>query len=109
MQDEATKLLPASYESIARLQEEFNRYQQSAFPVRGANFFALELNGEAGELANLEKKAWKGREIAHDDFSDEAADVMIAILNYANSRKIDLAASVQKKMQIIDQRRLAED
>jgi NTP pyrophosphatase (non-canonical NTP hydrolase) len=72
------------------LQEEFDRYQREAFPPRGANFFALELNGEAGELANLEKKAWKGKKIDPADFADEAADVLIALLNYANSRQIDL-------------------
>lgn len=106
--DQASRLLPASYEGIARLQEEFDRYQKEAFPVRGANFFALELTGEAGELANLEKKAWKGKEIDTADFADEAADVLIALLNYANSRQIDLAPAVEKKMRFIDRRRIEE-
>lgn len=106
--DHASRLLPVHYEGIAVLQSEFDRYQQQAFPVRGANFFALELNGEAGELANLEKKAWKGKEIDAVDFADEAADVMIALLNYANSRKIDLAKAVEEKMRWIDHRRQEE-
>ncbi len=107
--DKARCLLPRHYEGIARLQEEFDRYQREAFPPRGANFFALELNGEAGELANLEKKAWKGKKIDPADFADEAADVLIALLNYANSRQIDLAGAAERKMQWIDQRRIAED
>jgi NTP pyrophosphatase (non-canonical NTP hydrolase) len=106
--DRASQLLPTNYAGIARLQEEFDRYQKEAFPARGANFFALELNGEAGELANLEKKAWKGKTIDPADFADEAADVLIALLNYANSRQIDLARAVEKKMQFIDQRRIEE-
>ena len=38
--------------------------------------------------------------------ADEAADVCIALLNYANSRGIDLAKAVQTKMAIIDKKRL---
>jgi NTP pyrophosphatase (non-canonical NTP hydrolase) len=106
MPDQASQLLPQSYKSLEQLQQEFDRYQEAAFPKRGANFFALELNGEAGELANLEKKAWKGKEIASEDFADEAADVCIALLNYANSRGIDLAKAVQTKMAVIDKKRL---
>jgi NTP pyrophosphatase (non-canonical NTP hydrolase) len=97
MKDLISDLLPTQYDGISRLQWEFDRYQQKAFPVRGANFFALELNGEAGELANLEKKAWKGKEIAPEAFADEAADVLIAVLNYANARNVDLAKAVRKK------------
>lgn len=100
--------LPGDYAGLKRLQEQFDRYQQAAFPVRPPEFFALEINGEAGELANLEKKAWKGKHIEEEDFADEAADVCIALLNYANARGIDLAAAVEHKMQVIDQRRLAD-
>ena len=58
-----------------------------------------------GNWANLEKKVWKGRTIASEDFEDEAADVCIALLNFANSRGIDLAAAVEAKMRRIDERR----
>ena len=104
--DDATALLPRSYRGIRKLQEEFSRYQEAAFPDRPPRFFALELAGETGELANLEKKVWKGRKIPAADFQDEAADVCIALLNFANSRSIDLAAAVEEKMRRIDQRRL---
>jgi len=105
MSDDVTRWLPTQYDSLAGLQREFEQYQIRAFPVRGANFFALELNGEAGELANLEKKAWKNLEVSPERFADEAADVFIALLNYANARKIDLAEAVRKKMAVIDQKR----
>ena len=106
--DPASTLLPASYTGLRKLLEEFHRYQEAAFPERPPRFFALELAGETGELANLEKKVWKGRQVAPDDFDDESADVCIALLNYANSRGIDLARAVEEKMRRIDRRRLAE-
>ena len=106
--DSESALLPASYDGLQTLQAEFQRYQEAAFPHRPPRFFALELAGETGELANLEKKVWKGRHVDDADFVDEAADVCIALLNFANSRGIDLAAAVQRKMRHIDTRRRDE-
>ena len=71
-----------------------------------SRFFSLELCGEAGELANFEKKAWKGRTVTEQDFAEEAADVAIALLNYANSKQIDLASEMEKKMSKIDAQRI---
>lgn len=107
-EDAASTLLPASYSGLATLQTEFQHYQEAAFPHRPPRFFALELAGETGELANLEKKVWKGRQVDEADFVDEAADVCIALLNFANSRGIDLAAAVEHKMRRIDGKRQAE-
>lgn len=106
--DAAGGLLPASYGGLRILQAEFMRYQRAAFPPRPPRFFALELAGETGELANLEKKVWKGRRVAEADFTDEAADVCIALLNFANSRGIDLAGAVERKMRRVDGARRAE-
>lgn len=103
--DEASALLPGDYAGLRLLQAEFARYQRRAFPPRGANFFALELAGEAGEVANLEKKAWTGRDVPEERFADEAADVFIALLNYANARGVDLPSAVREKMTTIDERR----
>ena len=108
MSELPSDLLPRTYVGLRALQGEFDRYQRAAFPERPSNFFSLELCGEAGELANLEKKAWKGRVIDPADFVDEAADVVIAVLNYANSRGIDLADAVERKMAKVDMRRAAE-
>ena len=107
-EDRPADELPAGYGGLRRLQEEFRRYQNAAFPLRSSRFFALELAGETGELANLEKKAWKGRAVRDADFADESADVCIALLNYANSRGIDLAEAVREKMTRIDDRRREE-
>ncbi|MCX6152901.1 MAG: hypothetical protein NT007_01945 [Candidatus Kapabacteria bacterium] len=91
---------------VTKLQKEFDKYQSECFPVRSPEFFCLELNGEAGELANFEKKSWRGRKINHQYFADEAADVLIALMNYSNSRKINLAEAVDRKLQKIEKRRL---
>lgn len=108
MTDDPSHLLPQAYAGLRSLQSEFDRYQRAAFPERPSHFFSLELCGEAGELANLEKKVWKGRSVEDAAFVDEAADVVIAALNYANSRGIDLAGAVEAKMARIDARRAAE-
>ncbi len=108
MNDKGPAPLQRSYGGLRDLQGEFETYQRAAFPEREPRFFALELCGEAGELANLEKKTWKGREVDEADFIDEAADVVIAIMNYANARNIDIAHAVSGKMAEIDRRRLRE-
>lgn len=92
------ELIGEAKHCIPRVQHAFDAYQQSCFLERPAEFFALELCGEAGELANLVKKAWKGREIADADVADEAADVLIALMNFCNARSIDLGAAVAEKL-----------
>ena len=104
--DQHSDLLPTSYAGLRTLQGEFDAYQAAAFPDRGPSFFALELAGETGELANLEKKVWKGRVVEDAAFVDEAADVLIALLNYSNSRGIDIAHAAQEKMAKIDASRV---
>lgn len=93
-------------ENLQQIQKDFDNYQNQFFPKRSPEFFCLELNGEAGELANLEKKIWKGKTVAIEHIADEAADTFIALLNYANSRKIDLARAVADKLKIIEAKRL---
>ena len=99
-------LLATVSNSIEEIQIKFDDYQNAFFSERTPQFFCLELNGEAGELANDEKKIWKGREISHEKLADEAADVLIALFNYANSRKINLGASLKHKLRKIEQIRL---
>lgn len=95
-------------EAIARVQRELHAYNVAAFPPRPPEFFALELAGECGELANKEKKLWKGRRLPLEDLAEEAADVLIALINYSNARGIDLGAAVALKIREIERRRTAE-
>lgn len=99
------KYFKTSLESLKNIQKEFDGYQKEYFPARSPEFFCLELNGEAGELANFEKKSWKGKHIDPADFADEAADVLIALMNYSNSRGIDLAEAVLGKLKRIETKR----
>lgn len=92
-------------ESLRKGQEGLAQYNKAAFPERTPQFFALELAGEAGEIANKEKKIWKGRELPKEDLEEEAADVLIAVMNYANSRNIDLAKALKEKVIEIEKRR----
>ncbi len=84
--------------SVSGLQKLFDTYQNECFQVRPPEFFSLELCGEAGELANKEKKLWKGKFISQDELSEEAADVFIALFNYVNSRRLNLSEAIVKKL-----------
>lgn len=100
------ELIECVQQSISSVQKEFDNYQNCHFPSRSPEFFCLELNGEAGELANIEKKRWKGKQIPEEKFADEAADVLIALMNYSNSRRVNLAKAVADKLQIIENKRI---
>jgi len=91
--------------NLNEIQNMFDEYQKKNFPERSPEFFCLELNGEAGELANAEKKKWKGKDIDESVFCDEAADVLIALMNYVNSRKIKLGDAVHEKLLTIEKKR----
>ena len=102
------RLSPPKVFGLATTQTEFEAYQSKAFPARSSQFFALELAGECGELANLEKKIWRdpSRTDCIAELGGEAADVFIALMNYCNARQIDLEAEVTKKLQKIELRRV---
>lgn len=98
-----------SLDTLAAVQREFDEYQRGYFPKRPPEFFALELAGEAGEVANNEKKQWKGRTVQAEQYADEAADVFIALMNYANARGIDLSSVVREKLRRIEEIRLRRE
>jgi len=102
---EKNDLIESIRNSVRKIQDLFDKYQKNCFTERPPEFFCLELNGEAGELANLEKKKWKGKSVEHEKFSDEAADVFIALMNYCNARGINLEQAVINKLDIIEERR----
>ncbi len=85
-------------EHVGHVQHAFNMHQRTFYPPRVREFFALELCGEAGELANIEKKRWKGMQIPESSFDEEAADVFIALFNYCNAAGVNLAYAVCSKL-----------
>ena len=103
-----SKILPNTSKLVG-LQADFDLYQKKHFPKRSSAFFALELCGEAGELANLEKKGWRDPKKTPplQDHAFEAADVLISLMNYCNTKGIDLGEAVQEKLEIIDKKRIS--
>jgi len=88
-------------EGLPGIQKAFDTYQQECFLQRPPEFFCLELCGEAGELANLEKKRWKGSTPNDVHTAEEAADVFIALMNFCNARGIELSQAVSSKLERI--------
>lgn len=87
--------------NVSVVQTEFDRYQRAGFIERPPEFFALELCGEAGELANIEKKRWRGTSIDEQHRAEEAADVFISLMNFCNAAGIDLSSAVARKLENI--------
>lgn len=105
MKADISELLADVLGGASAIQQGFDSYQKEFFREKPPEFFSLELCGEAGELANLEKKIWKGREISKSKLEDEAADVFIALMNYCNARGINIAESVARKLNVIEEKR----
>lgn len=85
-------------EGLDPIQRAFDAYQSACFIARPPEFFALELSGETGELANLEKKRWRGSPVDEAHVADEAADVLISLMNFCNARGVNLATAVAAKL-----------
>ncbi len=96
--DHRAALQDAIAAGVPAIQQAFDTYQRLRFIARPSEFFALELCGEVGELANLEKKRWRGTKVDETHVADEAADVFIALMNYCNARGIDLDSAVRAKL-----------
>ena len=109
MPKEFDRMTESVEENLPAVQERFAQYNKEFFPERSPEFFCLELCGEAGELANLEKKIWKGKDIEFDRLADEAADVFIALVNYANARGIELSRAVADKLARIEEKRARKE
>lgn len=66
-------------------------------------FRAIELAGEAGEVAEAVKKflraerGIKGSTATHDDIADEMGDLLVALDLLANQLGIDLGKAVERK------------
>lgn len=68
------------------------------------NFLALAICGEAGELANLVKKLWRGDEVAPNVIRDEIADIRIYLEHLARHLHIDLDRACENKLDVVAER-----
>jgi NTP pyrophosphatase (non-canonical NTP hydrolase) len=100
-----------------QMQRTVAEFDEARFQSLGPGYVALSLAGEAGELANVIKKAWRvdpriGQAMGygvvgpehHNLIADEIADVVMLSLVLANHLGIDVEAEVERKLQTIDQR-----
>lgn len=68
------------------------------------SFLGLALCGEAGELANLLKKMWRGDSVSTQDLWHEIADVRIYLQHLAEHLGVDIDAACQQKVEIVAKR-----
>src|SRR5258708_270844 len=62
------------------------------------SFLALAICGEAGELANLIKKIWRGDEVDEAQIRDEIADIRIYLEYISRHLNIDLDRACERKL-----------
>ena len=99
------------------MQEHVAAFDAERFQSLGPGYVALNIAGEAGELANLMKKIWRvdpriakadGYQVITDEqralIGDEIADVIMLTLVLANHLGIDVESEVQRKLDVIDER-----
>ncbi|MBI4213038.1 MAG: hypothetical protein HY534_01905 [Chloroflexi bacterium] len=100
-----------------QIQEEIAAFDAERFKSLGPGYLALNLAGEAGELANVIKKLWRVdpnigladgfQAVAPDSrvlLADEIADVVITTVVLANHLQIDVEAEVTRKLAVIEER-----
>jgi NTP pyrophosphatase (non-canonical NTP hydrolase) len=68
------------------------------------NFLALAICGEAGELANLVKKMWRGDEVDSEEIRDEIADIRIYLEHIARHLRFDLDEACERKLKAVAER-----
>jgi NTP pyrophosphatase (non-canonical NTP hydrolase) len=90
------------------IHERFVRLSQAkgglVTPDEVTHYLALAICGEAGELANLIKKAWRGDVVDPAAIRDELADIRIYLEHLARHLGIDLDHACSLKLDEVVQR-----
>jgi NTP pyrophosphatase (non-canonical NTP hydrolase) len=73
------------------------------------SFLALAICGEAGELANLIKKLWRGDEVEEAQIRDEIADIRIYLEHISRHLNIDLDRACDRKLDEVADRLSAKE
>ena len=73
------------------------------------SFLALAICGEAGELANLIKKSWRGDEVDKAQIRDEIADIRIYLEHLSRHLNIDLDRACECKLDEVADRLAAKE
>lgn len=68
-------------------------------------FLALAMAGEAGEAANVVKKAWRdGKEVDREALAEEIAGTACYLVGLASAIGLDLDAEMRKQMIAFERR-----
>lgn len=71
-------------------------------------FLVMAAAGEAGELANLYKKEWRGDDINASEFAEkihgEIADVYIYLMHLCSHLCVDIDTLAERKVRIVKDR-----
>lgn len=68
-------------------------------------FLALAMAGEAGEAANVVKKAWRdGKEVDREKLAEEIAGTACYLIGLASAINLDLDAEMRKQMAAFEAR-----
>jgi NTP pyrophosphatase (non-canonical NTP hydrolase) len=73
------------------------------------HFLVLALCGEAGELANLVKKSWRGDEVDREQLREEIADIRIYLEHLCRHLDVDLDRACEEKLEEVHERLLAKE
>ena len=73
------------------------------------SFLALAICGEAGELANLIKKLWRGDAVEEAEIRDEIADIRIYLEHLSRHLRIDLDYECDRKLDEVANRLTAKE
>jgi len=73
------------------------------------NYFTLAICGEAGELANLIKKAWRGEVIDQKEIREEMADIRIYLEHLARELNFNLDQACEQKIDEVARRVSAKE
>jgi len=73
------------------------------------NFLALALCGEAGELANILKKQWRGDSLDRTALIAELADIRIYLEHLASHLGVDLDEACRQKVEVVRKRLAASE
>src|SRR5258708_3692913 len=103
-----TQMKPAWQTRSQDVHERFVKLAQSKGSLTSdtevLNFLALAICGEAGELANLIKKMWRGDEVDGDQIRDEIADIRIYLEHIARHLRFDLDEACERKLEVVAER-----
>jgi NTP pyrophosphatase (non-canonical NTP hydrolase) len=80
-----------------------------ATEIEQVRFLTLAICGEAGELANLIKKSWRGDAIDLEKVRHEIADIRIYLNQLATHLGFDIDDACKEKLHIVGERIAAKE